>query len=174
MPDKAEYNNDWSGVDSEMAKTILDRSETYLKAQLDISLAADRRAITLGSVLVTLATGVGGASFARFNNLGDVAVLFAGLSTAAMMVVGAGLSFWSARPILFHTAGIQPLYWWPHRNAPLVEVMGGQSENYQGNIDHNDECLKRNARLLKRSSICAVIAPVLGAIVWFVTHLYLS
>lgn len=163
---------DWSGVELEMARTILEQSEAYLKAQLDISLASDRRALTVGSIFATVAIGTAGATMARFAEHKGIAFLLAGLSTATFLVLAAWWCFWSARPILFYSPGSHPKQWWPVRKSPLAEVIGGETENYQKYIEHNERCLTENARALERGSRLAATAPVIGLIVWSVS-LYL-
>jgi hypothetical protein len=163
---------DWREVDPEMARTVLVQGETYLKAQLDISLASDRRALTVGSIFATVAIGTAGAAIARFAEHKGVPFLLAGLSTATFLVLGAWWCFWSARPILFYSPGSHPKQWWPVRKAPLAEVIGGETENYQKYIEHNERCLAENAKALERGSRFAATAPVVGLIVWLVS-LYL-
>ena len=164
---------DWVGVDEGMARTIMMQGETYLKAQLDISLASDRRAMTLASTFVTLATAVLGASVAYFTQRGTGAVLVGGLITSAAMLAGAAIAFWAGRPINFYAPGSYPSMWWAGRRELLAEMLGGQSENYQIQIEHNEQCLAANARALELGARLATIAPVLGFVAWCIS-LYLS
>lgn len=163
---------DWAGVDPEMARTILAQSETYLKAQLDISLASDRRALTVGSIFATVAIGTAGATIAHYADHKGLPILLAGITTAAFMVLAAWFCYWSSRPIFFYSPGSHPKQWWPVRTAPIAEVIGGETENYQNYIEHNEKCLAANARALERGSRFAITAPIAGLIVWLAS-LYL-
>lgn len=159
----------WSNVSEKMAQTILERGETYLQAQLDISLASDRRALTVASVFATVGIGVTGAAITYFDKTKSWPILLSGLVTAGCVLVGACYAFWSARPIFFFAPGNHPKQWWPYRRRNLAKVIGGESENIQEHIEHNERCLVANARALQFGSRWAIAAPVFGFIVWCIT-----
>lgn len=157
---------DWDGVSDDMARTIMEQGEAYLKAQLDISLASDRRALTFASIFTTAATAVLAASIASFGQRGGGALLLAGLATGTMMVVASALGFYAARPIKWYAPGSPPAQWWHGRLEKLASMMGGQSENYQTMIEHNSRCLDENADKLRLAGRFAISAPIVGFAVW--------
>ena len=67
MPDDQTADVDWSNVTEKMSRMILERGDTCLKAQLDIALASDRRALTVASVFATVGVGIIGAVITYFD-----------------------------------------------------------------------------------------------------------
>ena len=168
---------DWTGVSKEMAITILEQGDKYLKAQLDVSLASARRALTLGSVFATLGTAVIATSLAIFKEFSDTAMLIGGVSTGVSMFIAAWLGLASARPVPFSPPGSQPKQWWPGRKKSLVGAIGGETENYQSYIERNELMMAKNANTLERGWRFALASPVVGAYFWFAArclNLYLG
>jgi len=48
-------------------------------------------------------------------------------------------------------------------------VIGGETENYQKWIEHNERCLEENAKALELGWRFAETAPVVGLVVWAIT-----
>jgi hypothetical protein len=171
MPDDEQQAEDvdWSNVSDDMAKLILERGETYLKAQLEIALASDRRALTIASVFVTVGIGLIGAVITYFEKTHSWPILLSGFVTAACAVIGAIYAFWAARPIPFFHPGNHPKQWWPYRGRKLAKVIGGESQNVQEHLECNERCLAQNARALATGSRWVVSAPIIGFIVWCIS-----
>jgi hypothetical protein len=160
---------DWSDVDVEMARQILHQGETFLKAQLDVALASDRRAITAASIFITFATAILGAALANFVARGSASLLVAGIAASAFMFFGAFFAFNAARPVTFYFPGNHPMEWWSCRKAALQEALGGEAENYQTRIESNERVLAENAERLGFAMRFAVCAPVVALIIWGIT-----
>jgi hypothetical protein len=159
----------WDGVSDGMARHIFDQAEKYLKAQLDISLASDRRALTVASVFSTVALGSLGATLAHFAQRSSAPFLFAGLSATLFMIIAASYAFWAARPITFYVAGNLPGNLWPYRRKELARLLGGETENYHEFIEHNEGCLAQNADALRTGSRYALVAPIVAFVVWCIS-----
>ena len=50
---------DWSKVDDDLLKLIVQRAETYLNAQLTLATSADQRAATMASIFAAGGAGFG-------------------------------------------------------------------------------------------------------------------
>lgn len=171
MLDTVDESLSWDGVSGDMARQIAQQGETFLQAQLQAGLAADQRAITIASIFVTFATAVLGAALAYWQQSNDWPLLMAGIAASAALSVGACYGFWAARPITFHFPGNHPAKWWPCRKTTLAIVLGGESENYQECIEHNEGCLQANAQALALGAKIATATPVLAGVAWFITFL---
>jgi hypothetical protein len=169
-PDPTEAEDiDWDGVKEPMARQILQQAETRLQAQLQAALASDARAMTVASVLITLATATTAAALAYWDKAGNLPILIGGLVAAAFMLAGAAFGVWAARPTDFYFPGNQPEKWIPIRKGNLIEALGGEAENQGQRIAINDELLVANAKALTRAALLAVAAPLAGVIAGAVT-----
>lgn len=168
---KTETNADdlqWNRVSEKMARTILEQGRAYLQAQLDISLASDRRAITIATVFTTVSTGVLGVTISQAGS--NISLLSAGLAISLFMLIAAAHGFYAARSITFFAPGNHPSQWWQYRRENLVRMIGGETENYQARIEHNERCLAANANVLQRGHRFAISAPATGFIVWLAAN----
>jgi hypothetical protein len=151
-----------------MAEHVLRQGELFLQAQLQTAIAADQRATTTAAFFGTVGTAVAAATIAYWDGSEDVAVLIAGLIGAALMVAGACICLYAARPVDFFFAGNHPQAWFPLRHNPLYDVLLGEAENYQEHIEKNAEFLSKNGRLIGWGAAIAVLAPVVSVVAWFV------
>ncbi len=166
MTDPRNLPPDWAKVEEGMARQILYQGETYMRAQLQVGLDADKRAMTLASILSAAATAVLAANIVYYNAKSDFGTLLTGFLVSAMMLVASGLCFWTARPRQFFLPGNHPEKWWAVATGKLSEEIGGETENYQDRIVHNDDVLRSNGRVLVTAISIAIAAPVCGIIFW--------
>lgn len=172
MAESDEAGLSWDGVSEEMARQILHQSETFMQAQMDAALAADQRAVTAASIFVAVASAVVAGTFAHWAEKGELAVLSAGLIATLCLSLGAYFCFWSARPILFYFPGNHPEQWWPCRTENLAVAIGGETENYQVRIEHNEACLAANGAAVMRGVYAAMAAPLLAAVAWGLVSIF--
>jgi hypothetical protein len=163
---------DWSKVEIDVAERVLQQSELYLKAQLEIALASDRRAMTVGAVFSTIATGLVTWSVAQYYQYEFAPILATGLAAALCMSFAAYFSFSASWPTEFEIVGNHPKLWWPHVALPLQVLVGKESENYQIRIGNNNLRLDTNAKRLRRGARFALTAPFVALVIWCVS-LYL-
>lgn len=163
---KADLAGDWSNVDERMAAHILQQGEKVLAAQVQLAIAADQRAMSSANMFVTVAVGVAAATLGYHGVRAELPVLIAGMTCSGLMLVAAGCCFFAAKPQPFHLPGAHPRSWWDIRHGRLVEAMGGESENCQEQIDHNERVLKGNARWLRVGLATAIEAPVVAVMIW--------
>jgi hypothetical protein len=94
--------------------------------------------------------------------------------TGGLLLWAAYRAAWAARPIDFYYPGNQPSQWWPNRHADLVGMLGGEAENYDERIEYNQERLTENQGAIKDAFALALVAPIVGAVVWLVATLISS
>jgi len=156
---------DWGAVPEEMSRQILAQATQYLDAQFSAALALDQRAMTSASIFIGFSAAIIG--FATGNAAqSDGGLLWPSLIAGGFFLVAAVSAIWAARPVDFYYPGSHPKMWWPVRNSPLAEAMGGESENLQLAIDDNDNVLRRNRVALQLSMGLAGLAPIGAAIAW--------
>jgi hypothetical protein len=155
-------------VPIEMAEHVLRQGELFLQAQLQTAIAADQRATTIAAFFGTVGTAVAAATIAYWDGSEDSAVLISGLIGAALMIAGACICLYAARPVDFYFAGNHPSAWLPLRFNPLFDVLLGEAENYQDHIEKNAKFLSTNGRLIGWGAAIAVLAPVVSVLAWFV------
>jgi hypothetical protein len=160
---------DWTDVSESMVRQIVQQAETYLQSQFQAGLASDQRAMTIASVLVTVATAAAASALAYWDKTGSLPILAAGLAGATVMLVGAGLGAWAARPVDFYYPGNQPSSWYHCRRGDLVKALGGEAENYEQHIDYNEAILRNNNRAIAWSAKLAIAAPIVAVAVWAVS-----
>lgn len=163
---------DWTGVSEPMVRQISQQAETFMQAQLQAALAADTRAMTMASALVTVATAILAGALAYWDKSGAVSILAGGIVTAMAMLIAAALGVYAARPVNFYFPGNQPGKWFPIRNGDLIEAIGGEAENYAKHIAANDQILETNNNALIAGARLAVASPIAGLVVWGVTYLF--
>jgi hypothetical protein len=163
---------DWSGVSEPMVRQIFQQAETFMRAQFDAALAADTRAMTMASVFVTLATAIIAGAIAYGDKAGHAPAIAGAFAGALVMLIGAALGVWAARPIDFYFPGNQPEKWFPIRGGDLIEALGGESENYARHIAANDAALTANNGALILGAILGVLSPLIGLVVWALTNAF--
>ena len=161
---------DWSTVSQDMAEKILGQGETFLQATLTVASGLDQRSATLAGIFSASATAALAASAAiQINEPGDSALVYSGLAVAAMWFFGASLCVAALWPSKYHLPGNHPRNWWPESvsQRPMVEAIGGESENYQERIDYNVNGIKRDTNYLKSGAAVGCAAPLVGLLTWF-------
>jgi len=157
----------WSEVPVDKARLILDQGEKYLAAQSQNALAADARALTVSTIFVGFATALYGAAAAYWDSTGTIwSIPAAGFLTGTLMLMGAGMCGYAARPVDFETAGNEPQEWWPWVTLSQSELLGKETENYQTKLEANTDILVANAKWLKRGVSLSSLSPLLGLIFW--------
>ena len=160
---------DWSKVSQEMAEKILGQGETFLQATLTVASGLDQRSATLAGIFSASATAALGASAAiQISDNGNCALVYAGLAVAATWFLGALLCVAALWPSKYHLPGNHPRNWWAESvsERPMVEAIGGESENYQEKIDYNVNGLKWDSMFLKFGATVGCAAPLVGLIAW--------
>jgi hypothetical protein len=150
----------------EMAERLLQQGETFLQAQLQSAIAADQRAVTMAAFFASVAAAIAAVAVAYWDKSSDLPMLIAGLIGAGMMAVGACICLWAARPVDFYFPGTHPECWYEVLDKPLEEVLLGEAQNYQDNIDKNEKFLTANGRALKVGAALSAAAPLVGIAVW--------
>lgn len=155
---------DWKSIDEDIVRTILDRADKHLQAQLEAGIAADQRATTVATILIGVMTAILAAAGTAFESNLPLAV--GGIVTSTTMLFGVCLVMFSARPVDFYLPGSYPSHWWHAADSDLKTLLGGEAENYEEMIIDNARTTNRNAKLLTFGLLLAVIAPFLGLAVW--------
>ena len=156
---------DWSSVTEPMARQILAQAQTYLQCQWQAGIAADQRAVTTASILITTSTAVTGGAIAYGTaSHPDLNIVAAGFIAGWLLLLGAILCFWSARPEPFFSPGNEPSQWWPIRHEDLVKSIGGETENLQKHIEYNNKVLADRSRWFNYGVVAAVTAPLASSI----------
>ncbi len=161
---------DWSGALEPVARLIFEQGGKYLLAQTQMALAADQRALTVSTLLVGFATALYAASVGYWTTsvAGDIALPLSGLIAGTVMLAGAAMCGYSARPGNFYSAGNEPENWWDWTALSVSELLGIESENYNEHIADNADLLDANAIWLEKGLALSSLAPVAGLISWIV------
>lgn len=168
----------WQKVELELVKEILREGESYLQAQLSLALAADQRS----SVVAGLFTAAAAAIIAGLITLASsehpshpLAIYAGGTVSVTLLIAGASLCIWAARPVNFYVSGNEPKKWYKDVEAPreLRVLLGEQAQLYQEMIEDNNKALRRNSQLFLAGGIAGIAAPVAGAIIWGILRLCL-
>ena len=157
---------DWTKVSEKVARQIFEQAEKYLAGQLTVGLAADQRALTVASIGVGFSSAMFAATIGYWSSKGGEAILVSGLVAGSVMLLGAVMCAWAARPVEFFSSGNRPDQWWPVANQPLATLLGGESENYQEMILDNAKTMDKNATWLERGVVLSSLSPVAGVACW--------
>lgn len=149
-----------------MAERVLQQGELFLQAQLDSALASDQRAMTTAAFFASVAAAITAGVIAYWDNSAEFAVLIAGLSGAMIMAIGACVCLWAARPVDFYFPGTHPACWEGVIHLPLNEVLWGEAQNYQDNIEKNAALLEKNGKVLYRGAMLAAASPLVAIALW--------
>lgn len=164
----------WSGVTEPMARQILAQGEAYLQAQLQSAIASDSRATSMSGLFVTLALAAVGAGLGYWQQIASVSPLLSGLTAGGLLTAAAALSAWAGRPIDFFYPGNEPRHWFGNRTGDLVQMLGGEAENYDKHIAINDRALGDSQIALRRAYKLGIAAPIAGAVAWLLPLICLS
>lgn len=121
--------------------------EERLRIQMQIALAADQRAVSLGGILAAAASVVLGFLLTDTNRLDGATsyiclFLSVGLCTASM------LAFYSVRPVSMRFAGNKPSYWRDdiESDKPIIDAISEQMLHIDKAIDVNETVINSNAK----------------------------
>lgn len=150
----------------EMADRVLRQGEIFLRAQFEAAIAADQRAMTMAAFFASVAAAIGAGSIAYWGKSSDLPILIAGLFGSVLMAIGACICLWAARPVDFFYPGTHPACWYGVLDRPLNEVLWGEAQNYQDNIEKNGTFLTQNSKALIFGASLSASAPMIGMAAW--------
>ena len=162
---------DWSEVDERMAQQILRQGELLLQGTLAVSTAADQHAATLAGIFSAAAIAVLAATLVMIQSPHpDTALVVSGFAVSLTWFIGSSLCVAVVWPSKFHLAGNEPKNWWPDSVAlgPMVEAIGGETENYQERIEYNTAAIRKSAKRLKLGAAMECAAPIVGLGIWLI------
>ena len=146
----------------EHAREVLRQSEMQLQSQLQLALAADQRAVTFASFIIPTTS----ALFAFALTTKDPALQWGSVVVVVLLVVAAGISLYTARPVRFQVPGTNASDWWDDiRAVPLAESIRQASVHCDCYISENEQILDSNGSLTRWAFASATLAPALGIIV---------
>ncbi len=167
-------NNDFGALDqltdAALAEVIRE-GELEIQAQLQTSLAADSRALTISGSCLTAATALLGAAAALSKSEPpDYPLMLVAIFLAVALLLAAGLAIHSARPIEFGFPGNDPANWLPDgwrrctgRGYGLKRARIEQAMTLQENIVKNRRSTSRNASLVQAALRVAYGATLAAA-----------
>ncbi|WP_165402800.1 hypothetical protein [Rhizobium leguminosarum] len=162
----ADEDDHTGSVSLEMAEKVLHQGELFLQAQFESAIASDQRAMTMAAFFASVAAAIAAGAIAYWDKSSDVPILIAGLSGSSLMAVGACVCLWAARPVDFYFPGSHPSCWESVLNRPLNEVLWGEAQNYQDNIEKNAEFLETNGKMLSRGAMLSAASPLIAIAIW--------
>jgi hypothetical protein len=136
---------------------IVREGELQVQAQLQTSLAADSRALTIAGACLTAATALLGAAAALSKAAPpDHPLMIVAAMLGLFLLLSAGLAIHSARPVAFDFPGNDPAQWvpgkWvelPKRNQALKRARLEQAITLQDILEGNRRVSALNARLVR-------------------------
>ena len=152
-----------------MAQQILRQGEIFLNATLTVASSIDQRASTLASIFSASATAALAAAAAiHISDKPDPILVLSAVAIAITWFIGAGLCVWVLLPTKYDLPGNHPQNWWRDevRLGPLIEAIGGETENYQDKIDFNVAALKSDGLFLRMGTVTGCSAPAVGFLIW--------
>lgn len=152
------------GADEAKLDEIIRQAESRLQAQLSLAVAADQRAMSFASILVTGAAAL--IAWAITHDLADgkiwpILVLIIGV------MVAAGCALWSANPVSWNSPGNSPESWIEdiaEGRDDLKSAKAAMANHYSEMIGENTERMSRNADWLGRAMLITFGTLVLGGI----------
>jgi hypothetical protein len=164
---------DWKKVDAELVREILREAELKLQAQLSLAIAADQRSSVMASFFSVAAAAIaaGLITLASAEHSSDTGPIYAGGAISILLlIIGAALCIWAARPADFSVPGSEPDKWYDEvkLKRDLKVRLGEQAENCQEMIEENDKVLSTNARFFAAGAATGITSPLAGAIIWVI------
>ena len=135
---------------------IVREGEMQVQAQLQTSLAADSRALTISGSCLTAATALLGVAAALSKSATpDLPLIVVSGTLGIVLIVSAGLAMYSARPVSFDFPGNDPAKWapayWHVKPGPrpsLRRARLDQAKTLQEIIEGNRRAIAKNALFL--------------------------
>ncbi|WP_267358426.1 MULTISPECIES: hypothetical protein [unclassified Methylobacterium] len=165
--DFATADIDWDKTNPDVAKHIFTQSETYLRAQMQIALDADKRALGLAGFFTTFSTALIAACVTYYNVNKEFHILVIGLIGACLAFTSAVLSYYSARPMLIAPPGNYPESYWAAIGESAAYLYGQEAQNYQSKIKFNENFLNTNARYVRWAMRIFVSIPLVLVITYY-------
>ncbi len=163
MNDTRKYDEDWRGVDPEVARQILRQGELFLEAQLKIAIAADQRAMVTASILTGFSAALFVASVTFLARIDRINIGYACFIMATMLFLGAACCVYAARPISFWHAGTWPKEWWGFRHqSDFTVIIGGEAELYQERIEFKSNGPFAKREMVAMRNIYRISRPLAG------------
>jgi hypothetical protein len=144
--------------------------EAYLSTQMQLAIAADQRAMTLGSILAAAASIMLGFAFSEIGGSSGVTVLFLLVSSA--LALACGLAFYSARPVPIKPLGNEPSAWYGDLKdeTPIIDALRDDLAVIQRSIESNLLLMAANGRVLKLAMVISgsavLAAPILALLIY--------
>jgi hypothetical protein len=141
----------------EVLVEIVREGELQVQAQLQTSLAADSRALTIaGACLAAATTLLGAAAALSKSSSPDTFLIMVASALGLVLLLSAGLAVYSARPVPFGFPGNDPANWapagWrepPKQGQEMKRARIEQAITLQETIEANRKASANNARLIR-------------------------
>jgi len=139
--------------------------EERLRVQMQIALAADQRAVSLGGILAAAASVVLGFLLTDANRL-DGATSYICLFLSVGLCSASVLAFYSVRPVSMRFAGNKPSNWRDdiESDKPIVDALLEQMSHIDNAIDLNEAVINSNAKAFGWAMATAAGTVALSAI----------
>lgn len=161
-----------SGIPTETAKQMLEQGRLYLQAQLEAGVAADQRATSIATFFGSVAGLLFTVAIAYWQYAKDLQIVTFCAVAATLMVVGALICLWSARPVNFFFPGNHPDNWLSVAKTKFSNILVGEALNYQSHIEANDRILVTNSNWMKYGATICVAAPLVTFILFLLFLLF--
>lgn len=159
----SEEKFDLSRADPAVVEIALSDAREQIQALYGAALAADQRALLLGSIQVALAlAALGAGSSALSGDWAGNALPWGMLLAGLLLVVAAGFALWTARPVNMPFPGNQLASWREDlaQGLSLTEVRAEHLAVHQRTINRMDRVLRSNGKTAKISLLLSFAAPV--------------
>jgi hypothetical protein len=154
----------------ELIREARRNGETYLSTQIELALAADQRAMTLGGILAATSSIVLGFAL---SGLSSSSATFFALVLSLALAISCALAFYSARPAAISPPGNLPSGWYEDisQNTPLAAALLEDLAVIQRSIEKNSRLIEGNARWLRAALIIAAMAVIFTPIIGYISTL---
>jgi hypothetical protein len=150
---------------------VVREGELKLQSQLQASLAADSRALSLAGFSLTGSTALLGAAAAlSHDNAPDFPIIYIATGFGVALLVSGGLAVLSARPVKFYFPGNEPKNWVPEewdlpegQQPTFKRARIEQAMVLQSVISKNQAACETNARLTRAALILVFGAAAAAA-----------
>lgn len=151
---------------------VVREGELQLQAQLQVSLAADSRGLTIAGFSLTASTALlGAAAVLARDARPDLPVILVAAALGVAMLTAGALAVISARPVRFYLPGNQPINWipadWdlpPGARRTLKRARVEQAKVLQSMLRKNHGTAHRNAKFVHAALLVIFGAAVLAAV----------
>ncbi|WP_155804508.1 hypothetical protein [Magnetospirillum fulvum] len=158
---------DWRVAREDTVREILREAELYISAQVQLSIAADQRAVTVSGAIATILTAITAAGLAAFlSSSPNFDIVYAATVSGTIMMIALCCAIYAARPVPFRPPGNCPEMWYDDDFGVKINIqLGHQAEIYNAFIKENNATLARNAVWIRLSLFLTVAAPIAGVLV---------